>query len=634
MQFRPSINALRAIAVICVVLFHFRVPGFVGGYIGVDIFFVISGYLMTGIILGRRERDRFSLRSFYASRARRIIPALLGLGLALGLFGFLYLPGDDYRSLLRDISSSLLFVSNFSLAKSGDYFAAAPQENWLLHTWSLSLEWQFYLLYPLLLLGCRHYFGPSRNLTATLILALALLSFLASALLTPSFQAFAFYLLPTRAWELLIGGVLFLYPLSPAESFRPSLEAAGLACIGLGLFWLDEQAPWPGVLALIPVAGAALVILANADSPLGRNAPLQFIGKISYSLYLWHWPVVVFLYLCGLMGDSWALLAGLTATLFLGSLSYFFIERPASNRLPGKRLKPFLVPVALVVVSAQAMAELLKVAPGVRFHFHEPTRPAYESQLVVKECLPNEFNAVDCRLGTGEIAVILLGDSHAQATAAAVQAVNPGSALLWALGGCPTLKHFSMRDSELATNCRAFNESRLKLLRETYPGVPVLLFSRTALYLDRDSGNRFRVHFDPGPQTGSPSLNDAFVSEYAHTVCAIAQTNPVWIVKPLPEMPFNIYKGLHLRSRFFSTGSDIAIPISAYLARNQVALDAIARTEAMCGVHSLDPTPYLCPEDLCLGTKNGVPLYFDDNHLVDAGNLLLGDLFSGLFPRH
>jgi hypothetical protein len=399
------------------------------------------------------------------------------------------------------------------------------------------------------------------------------------------------------------------------------------------LFWLNEQAPWPGVLALIPVAGAALVILANADSPLSRNAPLQFIGRISYSLYLWHWPVVVFLYLCGLLGDSWALLAGLTSTFFLGSLSYFFIERPASARLPGNRLKPFLMPVALVVVSAQGMAELLKVVPGVRFHFHEPTRPAYESQLVVKECLPNEFNAVDCRLGTGEIAVILLGDSHAQATAAAVQSVNPGSALLWALGGCPTLRQFSMRDGELAANCRAFNESRLKLLRETYPGVPVLLFSRTALYLDRNSGNRFRVHFDLEPQTGSPSLDDAFASEYAHTVCAIAQTNPVWIVKPLPEMPFNIYKGLHLRSRFFSPGSDIAIPISTYLARNKVALDTIARTEARCGVQSLDPTPYLCPMGFCLGTKNGVPLYFDDNHLVDAGNLLLRDLFSGLFPR-
>jgi hypothetical protein len=188
-----------------------------------------------------------------------------------------------------------------------------------------------------------------------------------------------------------------------------------------------------------------------------------------------------------------------------------------------------------------------------------------------------------------------------------------------------------MRDEALAANCRAFNESRLKLLQETYPGVPVLLFSRTALYLDRKSGNRFRIHFDLERQADSDSLNDAFASEYADTVCAIAQTNPIWIVKPLPEMPFTIYKGLHLRSNFFSTGSDIAIPIATYLARNQVALDVIARTEARCGVHSLDPTSYLCPEGLCLGSKNGVPLYFDDNHLVDAGNLLLRDLFTGLF---
>ena len=281
MQFRHSINALRAVAVIIVVFFHFRIPGFWGGYIGVDIFFVISGFLMTGIILTGSEQDRFSLLTFYVSRARRIVPALLGLCLALGLFGFLYLPADDYRSLLRDISSSLLFASNFSLVKSGDYFAAAPHENWLLHSWSLSLEWQFYLLYPLLLMGIRRYYGASRDLTATVILALALLSLLASALVTPAFPAFAFYLLPTRAWELLIGGLLFLYPFTPSPAVRHLLEAAGLAAITLGLILLDEQAPWPGILALIPVAGAALVILANSDSPISRNPLLQSIGSIS-----------------------------------------------------------------------------------------------------------------------------------------------------------------------------------------------------------------------------------------------------------------------------------------------------------------------------------------------------------------
>ena len=343
--------------------------------------------------------------------------------------------------------------------------------------------------------------------------------------------------------------------------------------------------------------------------------------------------MVVFLYLCGLLDNTAAILAGLAATLLLGSLSYVFIERPASTRLPGNRLKPFLVPVALAIASAQLGAELLKLAPGLRFSFREPSRPAFESQLFVKECRPDEFNAVDCRLGTGDLAVILLGDNHAQATAAAVQSVNPGSALLWALGGCPTLRQFSMQDREQADNCRAFNESRLRLLRETYPGVPVLLFSRTALYLDQSASNRFRVYFDEALQTPSGSLNDQFTTEFVNTVCAIAKSNPTTIVKPLPEMPFNIYKGLHLKSHFFSAPSDIAIPISDYHARNATALKAIAKTEAACGVGSLDPTSYLCRNDLCLGTKNGTPLYFDDNHLVDAGNLLLRDLFTGLFPR-
>lgn len=157
MQFRKNINALRAIAVISVVLFHFKVSGFSGGFAGVDIFFVISGYLMTGIIFSGLREQRFSLIGFYAARARRIIPALAILCLALLVFGFIFLPLDDYRDTIRTIKSSLLFSSNFDFAKSGNYFDAPLHENWLLHTWSLSVEWQFYLIYPLLLMAIGKY---------------------------------------------------------------------------------------------------------------------------------------------------------------------------------------------------------------------------------------------------------------------------------------------------------------------------------------------------------------------------------------------------------------------------------------------------------------------------------------------
>lgn len=190
MQFRKNINALRALAVLSVVLFHFRIPGFSGGFIGVDVFFVISGFLMTGIIFTGLHQQRFSLLGFYASRARRIIPALAILCVALLIFGYVYLPLDDFRESIRTIKSSLLFSSNFLFAKDGNYFDAPLHENWLLHTWSLSVEWQFYLLYPVLMMGLYRFLGSRKSKIA--LLAFALISLAASVLLSETNPVFAF----------------------------------------------------------------------------------------------------------------------------------------------------------------------------------------------------------------------------------------------------------------------------------------------------------------------------------------------------------------------------------------------------------------------------------------------------------
>ena len=155
------------------VLFHFKIGGFTGGFAGVDIFFVISGFLMTGIIFNGLQQQHFSLLGFYDSRARRIIPALLTLCVALLMFGFVYLPLDDYRDVIRSIKSSLLFSSNFMFAKEGDYFSAPLHENWLLHTWSLSVEWQFYMLYPLVLMALHRFMGAHKTKAALVLLALS-----------------------------------------------------------------------------------------------------------------------------------------------------------------------------------------------------------------------------------------------------------------------------------------------------------------------------------------------------------------------------------------------------------------------------------------------------------------------------
>jgi peptidoglycan/LPS O-acetylase OafA/YrhL len=624
MQFRKNINALRALAVLSVVLYHFASPGFDGGFAGVDVFFVISGFLMTGIIFTGLEQQRFSLLGFYASRARRIIPALLVVCIALLLFGFVFLPLDDFRDVIRTIKSSLLFSSNFMFAKGGSYFDAPLHENWLLHTWSLSVEWQFYMLYPLLLMGLHRYLGPQK--TRYSLLMLAALSFAASAVVTHSDPVFAFYMLPTRAWELMAGGLVFLFPLQLSKRSGSVAEGVGLLAILGSVLCFSEQDRWPGYLALLPVLGTVLVIYGNTRSVFSTFKPLQLTGTISYSVYLWHWPLVVLLYTCGLL-KSWPHVWGAVALSFaLGAGSYYLVE---SRVKPMKSVRSTLFKFAswvigMVVVSA-ATASLVKSHPTLRFAFVDLGQPEYTSRLYTQECLPSAHDAADCKLGNGEVSVILFGDSHAQSTAAAVQIDNPQAALSWSLGGCPTLQNFQMHDKKLEHKCQAFNREKLQILKDSYAGIPVVLLSRAALYADPSRNNSYRIRF---PDQQQMSFSEAYVAEYAKTVCAIAENHPVYIVKPIPEMPFSVYKGLNLHQRIFGDAADISIPLQDYEQRNRVANDAIETVAKRCNAQVLDPTPLLCPDGNCMGSKQGVPLYFDDNHLVDAGNQQLKGLFK------
>ncbi|MPQ69310.1 acyltransferase family protein [Pseudomonas sp. MWU12-2323] len=632
MQFRKNINALRAIAVISVVLFHFKIRGFGGGFIGVDIFFVISGFLMTGIIFKGLQEQQFSLLGFYASRARRIVPALLALCIALLIFGFVYLPVDDYRDSIKTIKSSLFFSSNFEFAKGGSYFDAPLRENWLLHTWSLSVEWQFYMLYPVLLMALFKCAG-ARNTRLALVL-LATVSFAASVYVTKVAPVFAFYMLPTRAWEMIAGGLVFLFPLQLSKRACYVFEALGLSAILVSIFYFSEQDFWPGYLAILPVLGTALVIYGNTSSIFSNNRALQFTGKISYSVYLWHWPIVVFLYTCGMLERSAFVLASISLSFALGALSFYFVESKTKNFASAPRAVLKYAAVLVVSVGASAIiSSLVKDHPGIRFAFVELSQPEYTSKMYKQECYPNAYGAADCKLGTGEISVILFGDSHAQSTAAAVQMENKEAAIEWARGGCPTLKNFEMSDKEFESKCHGFVGEKLEKLKNSYHGVPVILFSRAALYLEPSRENGFKVYFNGNAQQDNQSRAESYTAEYVSTVCGIAENHPVYIVKPIPEMPFSVYKGLNLHARVFQSKSDISIPLQDYEKRNRVANGAIEAAAKQCNARVIDPIPYLCPAGECMGSKNGIPLYFDDNHLVDAGNEQLEGLFKGIIAR-
>ncbi|RYZ97342.1 MAG: acyltransferase, partial [Sphingobacteriaceae bacterium] len=294
LKFRYDINALRAIAVTGVLLFHFKVPYFSGGFSGVDVFFVISGYLMTKIIMNDINSDNFSVLAFYGKRLRRIVPALLFLILILTVVCFfLYFP-HDYQSIEKNCVSSVLFISNIIYWQTAGYFDRNSEANVLLHTWSLSVEWQFYMIYPLILLLLNK-FLKSKMHYLTVFIGATFLLYAGAVYAARIHTEGAFFLLPTRCWEMALGGVAFFSDgLLKSKLTRKYLAVAGYLLIGLSFLTLNNKMAWPGEFTMMPLFATYLVIAANYNNvSLLKSGVVQWIGKISYSLYLWHWPVYV-----------------------------------------------------------------------------------------------------------------------------------------------------------------------------------------------------------------------------------------------------------------------------------------------------------------------------------------------------
>jgi peptidoglycan/LPS O-acetylase OafA/YrhL len=323
-QFRKDINGLRAIAVIAVVLFHFNPSWMPGGFAGVDVFFVISGFLMTGIIFSNLEQERFSILKFYVARANRIIPALAVLCLVLLVFGWFYLTPLDYKALGKHAGGSISFVSNIIFWSESGYFDVSSHGKWLLHTWSLSVEWQFYIIYPLMLVVMGK-FMTMKIMKATVLLGAAL-GFIFCVFVTYKWPNAAYYLLPTRAWEMMVGGIAYLYPFTLQQKNKKLFEWFGLTLIVGSYFLISKNTPWPGYLALCPILGAFLLLQAKrTDSFITSNIVFQKIGAWSYSIYLWHWPLVVAIYYFSL--NDMYIYSGILLAIFLGFLSHKYIEK-------------------------------------------------------------------------------------------------------------------------------------------------------------------------------------------------------------------------------------------------------------------------------------------------------------------
>jgi peptidoglycan/LPS O-acetylase OafA/YrhL len=328
--YRADIDGLRALAIVPVLLFHAGVPGFGGGYVGVDILFVISGFLITGVIAREIDAGQFSIVHFYERRARRIMPALMAMIAAvLVVASWLYFP-DDLRKLPASAIAATLFYSNIHLFFDVNYFGGGSEIKPLLHSWSLAVEEQFYIGFPVLMIMIARFAPQWRR---GIVAAFALLSFAIAVATQAKGDGFAFYWLPPRAWELFAGSLLALGVMPTlGRRTREALALAGVIAIAFSIITYGKTTVFPGVTALPPVLGAVAIIMAGRGTRIAQilETPLLVgIGLISYSLYLWHWPVIVFAeYTTNARLSGWRSVAAIALSLGLAVLSWRWIERP------------------------------------------------------------------------------------------------------------------------------------------------------------------------------------------------------------------------------------------------------------------------------------------------------------------
>lgn len=623
LKYRPDIDGLRAVAIIPVVAFHAGLPGIEGGYVGVDIFFVISGFLIAGLLQREILDGSFSIFGFYERRIRRILPALIAVLLATLVAGSLIFLPDDFRKLPEAALSALGFVSNLMLAGRVDYFAAPDGTQPLLHTWSLSVEEQYYLFFPILLLALNRYFP--RHIRWFLG-AIALWSFAYNAIAVESRPATAYFLTQVRMWELLVGALLALgaFPSVGNSLLRNMLAGTGMAMIAIAIFTFSSRTPFPGFAGLLPVLGAALVIHCAPGAMIGKllaHPGAIFVGLISYSLYLWHWPIIVF--------SSYMLerpVAGLTSlpVLFLiavvSTASWHFVERPF--RRGHSRGKTFLygggaaAMISLVCVLAwkadgwpqRFSPETLRleryagsVAPlRSSCHLGERDEPAIRAQCV--------FGA------RVKPSVAVWGDSH-------------GVELSWMLGrrlaahdmavqqftfsSCPPA--LDRADGESA-KCGAFNRRvSEKLLSEPEISTIILI-----AHLDR-----------PEYQA-----NLKYLHSYGALVSALAERGKrVVLVYPVPRQDAPIPRMLARRE---ALGMDLhrsGVPTADYVRRLSVVTGFLDQLQYPRLVH-FRTGELLCAAALCRPIVGSEPLYYDNHHLSLAGaDLVSRSLEALVFSR-
>lgn len=627
--YRADIDGLRAIAILLVVIFHFDLlSAGKGGFIGVDVFFVISGFLITGIIARDIEQDRFRLGTFLYRRIRRLYPAVLATLILYLAFGYVFFLPDLFAELAIEALLSQVYAVNIYFWRTVNYFGLQAGSVPLLHMWSLAVEEQFYLLFPIFCLLCHRWF-PGRLLWA--LIALTLLSLGLGVIASTWKPEAAFYLLPTRAWELAAGGVLALAVRGWTPS-RTVAMAAGPVGLGLILVALAIHTPAlavPGWFAMLPVLGAMALLLGglHADVPFTRlmaTGPMVWIGQISYPLYLVHWPVIISVQEMVPEAHLGWRLFGFTLSFGLAWAIYAAIERPVRSQAvlarPGRFLTAALgTTLAIVIVSG-----LIAQRNGMPQRFDPPV----QKMLAYAQDLPEPFRDCDhrgqpldamCRLGDTGAAPdrLVIGDSHARALAGALdlwlQDRGEAARFSFAHSCLPVLQAGPVR-------CERYAQAVIDQALASDAITEIILVS--AWRQPFEGGMNFGGSWYSGTDTHTP-----FTSALTRTVETLRQAGKrVMIVEPLFASP-RFVPETAARNLAFGRNWSVDKPLAQYRATFAplfAAFDAVEQA-SIRRVSLLEP---FCDDAVCRGLYQGRPVFTDNNHLAFGLSRVVADTIA------
>lgn len=660
--YRRDIDGLRAIAVLAVVLYHFGFPGFSGGFVGVDIFFVISGYLIGGILWREyTETGRIWLLHFYVRRFRRLLPAFFVMIAATTAVAWFLLLPFEFREYGKMMIASTVYLSNVLFYRSAGYFDTASEDKLLLHTWSLSVEEQFYIFLPLFLL----LFSRLRWAVVPLLILVFGTSLVANLMVTPLDQPATFFLFPFRAWELLAGVLLAIggHTYGWRWTGWGLLSHIGLILILVSIFFIQPDDRFPGYYAILPVVGT-LMLLAfgqgdNLVNRLLRTRVMVFFGLISYSLYLWHWPVYT---LSTYLRDDYANLgeAGLWMLLSVGLayLSWLLVETPIrrAQRLPGWSVIGGSVLTSGAVLAAGAY---LFLKDGVVDRFGPLVRPHIGASADFLQDWSRCYVPGDgplkgievCPIGPeGPARVLVWGDSHVRAfkeglDLAAHEAGTPGM-IIWR-AGCPPLDDVRKVES-YATPAEDLACANANLqIRQSFARLTdlkhILLIGRWNYYahgtgVGLDVENTIQVLPKEGALALGRSQGDLFAEAVDLTIKELYQRfDTVTVLRQTPEVPY--YDSRKAAREAAHVGWPLAatpvtqstVALAQAQARADLADAPFRRLAGEGWMQLIDPWPYMCDTQVCSALYQGTGLYFDNNHITNSAAIGLRELFRPVF---